>query len=55
MKINFKNKKGENVMEINSMKEKDIVVLSESLKELAEDEDVENKIEEKEDDEEKKD
>lgn len=30
-------------MEINSMKEKDISVLSESLKELAEEEDVEDK------------
>ena len=53
MKIRFKNKKGEDVMEINSMKEKDISVLSESLKELAEEVDVEDKTEEKEDDEKK--
>lgn len=55
MKINFKNKKGESVMEIDSMKKKDISVLSESLKDLAKDENVENKIKEKEDDEEKED
>lgn len=55
MKIRFRNKKGEDVMEINSMKENDISVLSESLKDLAEEMDVEDKTEENEDEEKKTD
>ena len=46
MKLNFTNKEGKKVMEIDSSKEKDITVLSESLKELADKEEVEDKIEE---------
>lgn len=51
MKINFVNKDGENVMQVDSSKEKDVIVLDESLSDLKKEDKVSYEAKEEDDEE----